>query len=129
MLLLANILVLALIGCQLLNFPGDVVRESLTLEEAQNLVTFSICAPAYIPSAIDPQPNIIFHDDGFGAEQEKFIRHKYYFKKSKELALEVSQRISNRDELPMDYSEEQLTSIRDFGVNYHVVLVIPQIFI
>ncbi len=84
-LLLANLLVLALTGCQLLDFPGDVVLEDLTLEEAQNLVTFSICVPVYIPFEIDPQPNIIYHDDGFGAEQEKFIRHKYYFKKSKDI--------------------------------------------
>lgn len=87
------------------SLPHDIVRENITIEEAQGLVSFPICMPAYIPPEINPEPQIIYHADAANVPQETYIRLLYQHVDTREVAFEVYQNYTNDETMKTVYSE------------------------
>ena len=83
------------------SLPRDIVRENITIEEAQRLVSFPICMPAYIPPEINPEPQIIYHADEANVPQVTYIRLRYQHVDTREAAFEVYQKYTD-DETIME---------------------------
>jgi len=92
---------------------GDDYRDNLTLEEAQELVTFPICIPAYLPSGIDPDPQIIYDSDAANVPEETYVRLRYKSIGDRKKVLEVYQAYTNDEGLKTEYPDAVLTSIYD----------------
>ena len=92
--------------------PHDIVRENITLEEAQRLVSFPICMPAYIPPEINPEPQIIYYVDDVEIPELTYIRLRYQRVGSREVAFEVYQRYTPDEAMRTEYPESQLESSR-----------------
>lgn len=94
--------------------PADTLRENITMEEAQALVSFPICAPAYIPIGVDSIPRVVYESDAANVPEEMYIRLRYNFTDSNEKALEVYQRYTNTSSLRTSYSD--LVSVHEGAV-------------
>ena len=90
---------------QVISIPGDVLREDITLEEAQSLVTFSICIPTYIPTGIDPNPQIIYAADAANVPEETYIRLRYKRLDNQEKVMEIYQRYTPDAEMKTEYPD------------------------
>jgi hypothetical protein len=100
------LLIAVLAICQLIdNLPRDDHRENLTLEEAQSLVTFTICIPTYLPQDVDVNPLIIYDSDAADVDFERYIRLRYFFSDHKEKALEINQRYTMHSGLQSSYPD------------------------
>ena len=55
-------------GC----FPGDTKMDDLSFEEAQELVPFRICRPAYVPTGLGISQVVQYHAD-FGDPMESDV--------------------------------------------------------
>jgi len=103
------LLITSMMSCQWIGY-GDALRENITLEEAQSLVSFPICIPAYIPPEIDSNPQIIYEADSANVAEETYIRLKYKYLDDKEKAFEVYQRYTNKGGMSTEYTDSQLES-------------------
>jgi hypothetical protein len=92
--------------------PKDDYRENITIEEAQTLVPFSICFPSYLPSGINPTPEIIY-DSEWESPEETYIRLCYKEIYKDLLVFELSQRFSpNEVSLKTEYPESSFKRIK-----------------
>jgi hypothetical protein len=106
---------------------GDVLREGITLDEAQSLVSFPICIPNYIPQGVDPNPLIIYLEDAAGVPEETYIRLRYKRIANQERAFEVYQRFTNDEGMKIEYPDSQLESLRGGATVYLVDWISPDL--
>lgn len=104
------VFMISVISCQMIA-PTDTIREDITIEEAQSLVSFPICVPTYIPSDIDPNPQIIYHADSINVPQETYIQLRYKQIDDQEKSFEIYQRFTNDEGLRIKYTDSQLESV------------------
>lgn len=90
--LMTVILIAGMMSCRLIGFPADILREDITFEEAQELVSFPICIPTYISPGIDPAPKIIYDTDDPNIPEVTYIRLRYKRLDEQEKVLEAYQR-------------------------------------
>ena len=94
-------LVILMIGIWLIflwiGLPKDVLRENITLEEAQSLVSFPICIPTTIPPGLDPNPEIIYDADDANVPEVKYIRLRYKTLGDQRRIFEVFQRYTRSE--------------------------------
>jgi hypothetical protein len=97
------LLILSTSGCNCVFLEGfglaEEIREGISLEEAQELVPFTICLPTYLPSGIEATPHITYHAD-LGDPVESDVRLKYFVEGSQEPTLEIYQQHSPRASTP-----------------------------
>lgn len=101
-----------LITVTVINLPTDVLRENIALEDAQGLVSFPICIPTYIPTGIDPNPQIIYEADAANVSEETYIRLRYKRIDDQEKVFEVYQKETIHEEMKTEYTGPQLESLR-----------------
>ncbi len=87
------------------SLPHDTVRQNITLEEAQGLVSFPICMPVYIPPEVNPKPQIIYDADAANVPQETYIRLRYQQVGSHEKIFEIYQRYTPDAGMRISYPE------------------------
>ena len=85
--------------------PHDDYRENITLLEAQDLVSFGICLPTYIPQDIDPKPTIIYYADVANIPQETFIQLRYENADNHKTVFEVYERYTQDEGMKTAYPE------------------------
>ena len=91
--------------------PADEIREGISLKEAQELVSFPICIPSYVPSGIKKKPEIIYHAN-FGDPQESDIRLQFHSLDSSKIAVEIYQFYDPEASIPTELADQ----VRDFYV-------------
>lgn len=91
-----------------IKLPHDDIRENLTMDEAQSLVTFRICTPTYIPPGIDPSPQIIYHADVAKVPEETDIRLRYKSIGDQELVFEVYQVYTEEEGMKAEFFESRV---------------------
>lgn len=99
-------------SCGWTGFPSDTIIEDISLDEAQELVSFPICLPTYIPQEVDPIPYIIYDADSADVPEETYIRLRYDRQDTQEKIFEVSQVISNSPEMQLTYTVSRLESMQ-----------------
>jgi hypothetical protein len=95
-------------GC----FPGDTKIDDLSFEEAQELVPFRICRPAYVPTGLGISPNVRYHAD-FGDPMESDVTISIVDLATNEIVLEINER----------YAPGRLGELRDDIEKHHRVQV------
>jgi hypothetical protein len=88
-----------------MNPTRDILRENLTIKEAQDLVSFPICIPTYEPPEINPEPQIIYDADAANVPQETYIRLRYQHAGNHQTEFEVYQRYTQDSEMKTAYPE------------------------
>jgi len=105
-------LMASLISCLWIGY-GDDYRENLTLEEAQDLVSFPICIPTYLPPGVDPKPQIIYESDAANVPEETYIRLRYKGKNDRKKVFETYQVYTNDKVLKTNYPDSELSNLYD----------------
>jgi len=98
-------------GCYVI--PTDEYRENLTIDEAQSLVSFSICVPSYIPPNSISEPNIIYLNDAVNVPEERYIRLQYKSKEDQNKLFEVFQVFTNEEGMKSHYPEPIINNLRE----------------
>jgi hypothetical protein len=88
-----------------ISLPHDIVRKNLTIEEAQSLVSFPVCAPTYKPPEINSDPQIIYDADAANVPQETYIRLRYQRADNYETMFEIYQRYTQDSGMKTAYPE------------------------
>jgi len=88
-----------------MNLPKDTLKENITLREAQNLVSFPVCVPSYVPAGIDPQPQVIYESDAANVAEETYVRLRYKQLDAGKDILEVYQRYTPDETMKTKYPE------------------------
>lgn len=86
-------------------FPHGETREYLTIDEAQALVVFPICTPAYTPSIIDSAYKIVYDADDAKNPEVTYIRLQYFDIENRQINTEIYQRFTSKTRLSDNYSE------------------------
>ncbi len=63
--------------------PKDILTKNLSMEEAQDLVSFPLCIPTYLPANAGGDPQIIYQADAANVPEETFIRLRYDYNDTK----------------------------------------------
>ena len=114
-LILLAMIVLAIGGWAVylwVSLPHDIVRENITIEEAHNLVSFSICMPTYNPPETNPEPRIVYHADAANVPEETYIRLQYRRENDRKKVLEIYQRYTPDAGMKTASSERVLGGVR-----------------
>lgn len=90
--------------------PKDIIREGITIEEAQGLISFPICLPPYIPSGVDTNPQIVYEADAANVPEETYIRLRYKDLDSHETVFEVYQRYTSTSRMQLEYPDPESVS-------------------
>ena len=85
--------------------PHDDYRENITLLEAQDLVSFRICMPTYLPQNVIPEPTIIYHADAANIPQETFIQLRYENANNHKTVFEVYERYTQDEGMKTAHPE------------------------
>lgn len=85
--------------------PHDALRENITIEEAQNLVSFSICLPTYTPPQVDINPKIVYESDAAGVPQETYVRLRYQRINNSQKVFEIYQSYTHDKMMKTAYPE------------------------
>ena len=82
-----------------INFPHDELKEDITMDEAQSLVIFPICVPAYLSPKVDASYEIIDEADDAKVPEVTYIRLRYQGSDDKNKVLEIYQRYTPHEGL------------------------------
>jgi hypothetical protein len=91
-----------------ISLPHDTIRENITIEEAQSLVSFSICMPAYQPPETNPEPRIVYDADAANVPEETYIRLQFRRKSDQKKVFEIYQRYTPDAGMKIAYPDKGL---------------------
>jgi hypothetical protein len=98
------LIISCLTGCSMGSLDDN--KKDLSLAEAQELVSFKICLPSYLPAKTDPNPSITYYAD-YGDSPEKYIVLQYKMIITGEHFIDIWQRYdSGAEKLKNEYDDD-----------------------